>query len=410
MVLVFWLTLAFWSGARWLGEGKRRHALVFGVALGCACLTKGPVGLLPLLAIAIAVTLLGRWSKRALEDLGLAFIVLAGFHIVWLGLALSRHADLGWYLDAVRVVFDNELSERRHEGLLYVPEAIGVGFLPWTFLVPGAALALGRRWRTSWSSLLIPVLWAGLVLVIFGVFLSPRSVHFLPCYPALALLVAWAWSTASPRERWWMSGPLGVGVVVIAILGLAIAISPVTIGEYPRMTDLSRGLGFGIAVIAGAVTPAAFMLLRRERANEAAVLVSIGALLIMLALQIAAYTPGVNRAFPTKEVAARLAPALPEGASVAYLDRRFTTGLMFYLPSRPVEVPDVDALPRLVKKRHVALLLRHEELRVIGRGDVCLPTRTLLAEFFDGTLYVLADVNGAPANGPPCSQPEGTAW
>jgi len=406
MVLVFWMTLAFWSAARWLGEGERRHALVFGLALGGACLTKGPVGLIPLLAIVIAVTLFGRWSKRALVDLGLAVSVLAGFHAVWLGLALSQHADLGWYFDAVRAVFDNELSERRHEGLLYMPEAIGVGFLPWTFLVPGAALALGRRWQTSWRSLLIPVLWAGLVLVIFGVFLSPRSVHFLPCYPALALLLAWAWSTGSPSERWWMSGPFAVGVVAIVFLGLAIAVSPLTIGEYPRMTDLSRGFGFGVAVIAGVVAPGAFILLRRQRANEAAVMVSIGTLLIMLVVQITAYTPGVNRAFPTREVAARFAPALPQGASVAYLDRRFTTGLMFYLPSLPVEVPDMEALPGLVKDERVALLLRQEELRVIRRGDVCLPTRTLVAEFFDGTLYVLADVNGAPAEPSRCSRRE----
>ncbi len=409
MVLVFWMTLAFWSAACWLDEGKRRHALVFGLALGCACLTKGPVGLVPLLAVVVAVTLLGRWSRRALTDIGLAVAFLVGLHVVWLGLAASGNADVGRYFEAVIAVFGNEMTERRHSDILYVPEAIGVGFLPWTLLVPGAVLILGRRWRTSWRLLLTPLLWAGLVLVIFGVFLSPRSVHFLPCYPALALLIAWAWATCSARERRWMSVPLAVGVMVIVVGGVVIAISPMTIGTLPRLTDLNRGLGLGMAAIAGAVAPGAWMLLRRHRANEAAMAVSVGSLLVMLLLQVAAYTPGVNRAYPTREVAARLAAALPNGAPVGYLDRKFTTGLMFYLPSQPVELPNVEALRGLVGDRHVALLLKQDELLFIRRRDACLPTRTLRAEVFRGDLYVLADVNGTPADGPPCRNESASA-
>src|SRR5262249_40923743 len=126
--------------------------------------------------------------------------------------------------------------------------------------------------------------------------------------------------------------------------------------------------------------------------------VSVGTLFVMLIIHIDAYTPGVNRAYPTREVAAQLAAALPDGEPVAYFDRKFTTGLMFYLGSRPIEVPNEEALPDLVGDRHVALLMTHHELRFIRARHACLTVRPLRMEAVGGDLYVLADVEASPAS------------
>jgi hypothetical protein len=87
---------------------------------------------------------------------------------------------------------------------------------------------------------------------------------------------------------------------------------------------------------------------------------------------------------------------LPPSLPVAYLDRKFTTGLMFYLPQRPLEVAGVGALRGLVDQPRLLALLLHTEMLFINRA-VCLPTRPLREESIFGDQYFLVDFNGAPA-------------
>lgn len=404
MALVFWITLAFWSAMRWFDEGKRCHALVLGLASGCGCLTKGPLGLLPLGALMVALVLLGRWRRRTLVDLGLALSLSVTPAIVWLGLAASTQAGVGRYVEAVVAKFGDEVSEHRHRAFLATAEAIGMGFLPWTLLVPGALLILLRTWRTSWRILLLPLLWVVLVLLIFTMFISPRAAHFLPMYPALAILVARAWSTCSASQRRWMSIPLAVGAVTVLVVGLVIAVSPMTIGTPSDIKVLGRELGLGITAVAGSVSGGALLLARRQRPHEVAVLVGVGALLVTLLLQIRVYTPRANRTFPTREVAARLAAGLAPSAQVAYLDRKFTTGIMFYMPQRPVELPETDALRGWIAGRPTVVLLPYNEVVLVNR-DMCLPLRPLREESIFGERYVLADFTGAPAGRCPERRP-----
>jgi 4-amino-4-deoxy-L-arabinose transferase-like glycosyltransferase len=396
MLLVLWLTWGLSSGMRWLDEGRRRDALVLGLALGLGCLTKGPVGLAPLGALLVALTLLGRWSRRAAADLGLTLAVAALLPAVWLGLAASAQGGVHAYLVAVVANVADEVRVFRSHRTLFVAEAIGTGFLPWTPLLPGALLVLVRAGRTSWRALLLPVLWAAFILVVFTAVISPRAVHFLPIYPALAVLVSWAWSSASDRERRWMIVPLGLTVLSLAAVGLFLIVSPLAIEWNRRTTVLGRGLGVAIVALAVAAALGGVALLRRRRVEAVPIVVAAGALIVLIALEVTVYTPRANRAHPTREAAARFSAAAPPQAEIAYLDRKFSTGLVFYLRQRPVEVLEMSELRDLVSRPGARVLVPFEEMLFIN-GGVCLPTRAVAEERVFGDRYVLLDFEGEPA-------------
>jgi 4-amino-4-deoxy-L-arabinose transferase-like glycosyltransferase len=396
MLVVFWIALGFWSGLHWLERGRRYHAVLLALALGFGCLTKGPVALLPLAAVVIALGVPGAWSPRRLADLALVVGIAAALPLTWLGLAAGAHESFGTYARAVFTTVASDVAVRRPHHPLYALEVLGVGFLPWTVVVPGALLVLVRSWKRAWRTLLLPLLWAALVIVVLAAVLSPRDAHFLPIYPALALLVAWAWSSCSPRERPWMAVPLGLAVLALVGVGAFLALSPRAIESAKRVTVLGRGPAVAMAALGAAAGLGALALARRRRAQAAAVALAAGALGVLMVVEVAIDTPRANRSYPTREVAARLAAVLPPEAEVAYFDRKFSTGLVFYLRQRPVEVLGMPALRALASRPGSHALLPIAEM-VFAHGAVCLPTRTLREERVFGEPYVLVDFGGLPA-------------
>lgn len=394
MLLVLWLTLGFWSAQRWLDAGKRRHVVVFGLALGLGCLTKGPVGLAPLGALIVALALFRRWSRRDVADLGLALALAVALPVAWLGLAASAHAGVNEYLKVVVANLATEVRALRHQHPLFAAEAIGVGFLPWTLVLPGAVAVLVRRWRASWRVLVLPLLWVGGVLVPFTLFISPRAVHFLPIYPALALCVAWAWSAGSIQERRWMTYPLVLAVIAFAVAAVGLAIRPLTIESNGHLTVFSRAVGIGVAVIAGAAGLGVAALVRRRRTDAVPVVVGAGALLAMVLLHVTVYTPRVNRAYPTREVAARFVAMLPEGAQLEYVDLRFSTALMFYVQKRPIARPWVTAISDPADHPRRYAVIPHDVMALLWGECPRLP-QPLREETIFGGRYVLLDLQKA---------------
>ena len=394
MLLVLWLTVSLWSAMRWLDEGARRHVLLLGLALGLGYLTKGPIGLAPLGVLVVALAFLRRWSRRVLADIGRAAALAVALPGAWLALAAGVGGGVPDYLSVVIANFANEVSVLRDRHAFFAAEAIGVGFLPWTLLLPGALLVLVRRWRTSWRALLLPLLWAVFFLVVFTVFISPREVYFLPIYPALAILVASAWSACSVPERRWMMYPLAVALAAVVVAGVGLTIWPLAIESPKRITVLGRAVGMASAAIAGAAGLAAVALRARRRVDAVPVAVGAGALLLFVLLHVTVYTPGVNRAYPTREVAARFAAKLPPGAEVAYVDLKFSTALMFYLQHRPVELLKLRAITDLAPHPQRYALILHEQMTWLIRKQ-CSPPLPLGEETVLGGRYVLLSLNGA---------------
>jgi 4-amino-4-deoxy-L-arabinose transferase-like glycosyltransferase len=400
MVLLACLTLAFWSGLAWLDEGRRRHAAVLGVALGLGCLTKGPVGLAPLGILVLALVLLRCRPRRALADLGLALALALALPAAWLGLAVAAKANVGPYLEAVVARFLVEVRVTREHYPLFAAEAIGIGFLPWTPALIAALVILARRWRASWRALVLPLLWAASVVVTFTLVISPRVVYFLPIFPPLALLVGWAWTACADQDRRWMLYALMASVAVFILAGVELALWPLTIDWKRHVTVLSRGFGSTLAVVAASAGIGLIVLWRRRRTDLAPLVVAVAALVVLMIIQIVVRAPRSNLAFPTREVAARFAAALPPEAEVAYMDLKLSTALMFYTPRPRVEWSATPPDLEMAEHPRRYALLPSEIVTSVWKewGDCSLPPPLREATLF-GSRYLL--VKGSDAR-PTC--------
>ena len=387
-LLALFITLAFWSLARWLDGGRRVDALLFGIWVGLGVLTKGPAALLPVAAGALALLCLrGRWPGRA-WDLALGLACGGGVLLLWVGIAAARAPDFGRYAAGLVPLIAQEMG-RRAQHRLYGAGVVALGFLPWSLLLPGVLVLLVRFWRDARRPLLLPLVWAGVVLVVFTIIISPREVYLLPMFPALALLVGWAWHTAPPRARWWLVAPLGVGLGVLAAAGVAVTLAPQAIVVHGVPVPLPRWFGTAAAVAAGGLGGAAYFLLRRGRPATATTVLASGTLALLLVGEVFLQTPVFNRVYPVRPTAERFHGALPPDAEVAFVDLKHVTALVFYLPRRTVQLPSLEAIRDLDPARRVYLLLPELEFAAV-QGTMRLPVRRVDDVEMDGTVYVLA--------------------
>jgi 4-amino-4-deoxy-L-arabinose transferase-like glycosyltransferase len=393
-LVVLWITLAFWSLGRWRAEPRPRDAALFGLWLGLGLLTKGPIALVPLAAAVVAGVTAPAPAARRVRHCGLALGVALVTLLAWLGLAAGTTPAFAGYVDAVAATLSEEVTARAPRSYGYVVRTVLTGFLPWSVALPVVAAILLRAGRRA-AGVRLPLVWAAIVLGVFGVLVSHREVHFLPVYPALALLTGWAWTTASAADRRWL---LAAGLAVIAGgaaagIALALRLSPLVVHGVPMVA--APGIGGALVILAAAIAVGGAWLARRGHQAALAVLGCAGALAFLLVTEVAIDTPSANRALPTREIAARFAARLPAGADVAYLDRRFVTALLFYLPTRGRELPRMDLVRPLLDRPNLHALVLHAEA-VAMANSMCLPVRVLHQETLARVDYVLVDFQGPP--------------
>jgi 4-amino-4-deoxy-L-arabinose transferase-like glycosyltransferase len=391
-LLVLWITLAFWSLGRWRAEQRAGDAALFGLWLGLGLLTKGPIALVPLIAAAVAGAVSATPFRQRAAHLAVAMGIAVAAVLAWLGLAALTPAFAG-YVDAMTASFAEEVAARPPRSYGYAAGSVLSGFLPWSVALPVVAVMVARAGPTVGRTLLLPVTWAVVVLGVFGVLVSPREAYFLPAYPALALLTGWAWTAASPLARRWL---LAAGTIVVAggggaALVLALQRHPLVVHDVPVL--VAPGVAATLFAMALALALGGAWLARHDRRVALAIAGGAAALVFLVVTEIAVGTPAANRFLPTREAAARFAARLPAGAEVTYLDRRFVTALMFYLPTRGHELRSMDLVRPLLGRPHLHALVVHAEA-VAMANSMCLPVRVLHRETLDGVAYVLVDFEG----------------
>ena len=198
-------TLAMWCfvEARFGPEGLARRWIVgMWAAFALAFLTKGPPGLLPLLAV-VAFELLTRGTRRPSAFHWSGLLVFVAIALPWYLVVVTRNPGLLQYFLGSEVVGRVASNEFGRHGewygwiTIYGPTLL-LGTLPWTFAILRWARTLPasvRGWRTregraADAAGLLLALWLLLPLLVFCASRSRLPLYVLPLAVPLAVLAA----------------------------------------------------------------------------------------------------------------------------------------------------------------------------------------------------------------------------
>ncbi|MGD0573031.1 MAG: glycosyltransferase family 39 protein [Sedimentisphaerales bacterium] len=297
--LVDGITLPFIVGAMAifvsrLGEKIRAiDAGAMGVLIGLGMLAKGPLGLLPVFVIIVAI-----WFGR--ENTGgfirnflwvcLAVVIAAGIFLLW-AIPANRAADGELY----RVFFGKHIVGRAlspmegHGGnfllyLPYYPAIMVAGFFPWVIFLPGAfSASLGKRIGNAGARNIL-LSWIIVTVVLMTIAATKLPHYILFAWPAMAVMtgatiVASGQNILSEHDRKWLRG----GVWFLGPVGLGIAASLIGIGYFTKSEGLiTPGLICG--AIALAMTITCCYLQVREKFDGTAKIILAGVLILIIPL------------------------------------------------------------------------------------------------------------------------------
>ncbi len=264
--LALFLALAFYAYLRYRQHGRTREAVLAGLWVAFAVLTKGIVGL-AVFGLIVGADLLvarrrsdasGRWRWTQVAVGAAAFLIIAA---PWFVIGTIRQGtpfvDTFFLRGSLGV---GRFFSQRIPGiplwqatLAYVPGLV-IGMLPWTGLLPAAVRAGWRSLRAGPPSLRLCGLWAILYFLLLSLSTTDRVIRYLlPIYPPLAVLGAHvlAHSIDEPRRlRAAAVFALMIGIPVMFAGGWWMAIRfPQEFRLYLPIA-LPFALGFALAVVA----------------------------------------------------------------------------------------------------------------------------------------------------------------
>jgi len=192
-ILAFWTTLAlllFHIGYTRAEKGKR-YVLGAYVAMGCALLTKGPVGLIvPLASMLLFVLARKEFSRIKDLHIGKGLVIAVGIIAAW----LIPACIMGGTEYTQNILFKQTLgrtveSFAHKEPFYFYLIGFPIDFLPWSLFVPAAALYFWK-YRSRNKDILLPLVWFVFTFTMFTLVSGKRNLYLLPLYPAAAMLMA----------------------------------------------------------------------------------------------------------------------------------------------------------------------------------------------------------------------------
>ncbi len=223
------------------GGDARNWYLGMWLAWGLAFMTKGPPGLLPLVAMTAMFVIHDRTRLRALYPLaGVLLFVVVGFS--WFAIIVAQQPDrLGHFLGYE--VYGRVFTSAQHRNpqwygafRVYVPVLLA-GTLPWLVVAIIAAGGLGNVWQALRKRMherdpqwLLLAYWLLVPLTVFFFARSRLDLYVLPLFVPLALIMA------RPLSRWrgleGRRGPLLIGSTAAVLLALK-----ATVAYWPSNRD-----------------------------------------------------------------------------------------------------------------------------------------------------------------------------
>ena len=216
-LFIFCLTLAlygFLRDAERPDRGRTRF-LLFYVGAALAVLAKGFIGVVfPVLIVGIALVVVRRLGWCELNFLRGA-VLFAAIAVPWHVLVAWRSPGLFdfYVVDNHLLRFLNARRYMEDDVPSSTPAFLLATFL-WAF--PWSVFALARRHRdrspqAAWRPLVI--IWLVSIVGLFALSRFKHEYYALPAFPALAVLVGAAWTSARDIGRWLVVGLVGCSIV-----------------------------------------------------------------------------------------------------------------------------------------------------------------------------------------------------
>lgn len=349
MLLTAFIVLALYQLFKWCECGTRGFPWLAIVFMGCATLTKGPVGIiLPCLVAGVYLLIRGMNFFKAFFKLLLVAVVSCVIPAVWYYAAWRQGGD--GFLDLVIEEnfsrFAGKMSYESHEEpLWYNFVTVAAGYIPYTLLALFSLFMLRygaakkcftaphwwKRFRNYIKEMddtrLYSLLSIVLIFVFYCVPKSKRSVYLLPIYPFIAYFLAEyiVWLSKKGRKAlsaygWTLSG--------LALL-LTFAFGAVALGLVPETIFHGRHAAENVScllalenmpltivsVISIALAPAVaiyFMISCRGGGMKTAWCSVALAFAIFVALD-GAYQPAVLNAKSDRTMASEIGAIVPSG-------------------------------------------------------------------------------------------------
>ena len=255
MTLTLFITAAFVFFRLGHVEGKPGYLLLFWASMACATLTKGPIGLiLPMGAIGLFILMTRRFDLIANSKPVSGGLVYLAITLPWFMIVSMRNPGFFSFFFIDQNLLRYTVSHEHNQPIFYFLVVILAGALPWTFLFPSAVKELWKN-RASHDALYIAV-WFAFVLGFFSLSSSKLATYVLPCFPPLALFMAYAFHHTPARARM----PLALAGALWAFLGATLMVLPVMVskGIVPLSANgieplLHSGTMMGAIILAGAI-------------------------------------------------------------------------------------------------------------------------------------------------------------
>lgn len=262
--------------AEWESRQRNLYLLACGAFCAGAFLTKGFLGLVIPVLVAVPYLLLMRQWRPVLVSGWIPILTAACLIAPWAVWVHLREPDFWHYFFWIEHIQrflgdDAQHAESFWYFFIYTPLAA----LPWIWTLPAAIVGL-RKQPGERSFLLYLACWAVLPFLFFSASRGKLMTYVLPCFPALSILLAIGIENylSSGRRRLWQ---LGAGVVAFvmftALIALVLAQTAV-FGDSPYGPDELLKLGFVVTCLAagvGAMVIAAWSALPMQRLSATTV-------------------------------------------------------------------------------------------------------------------------------------------
>ncbi len=362
--LTLFLALAFYAYLRYRTTGAAAHAVLAGLWVALAVLTKGVVGLGIFGVIAGPDVLMSRrrsgehWHWGHVAAGATIFMAVAA---PWFVVGAIRQGTP--FIDTfflkgnsgVGRLFSPRISALPPLWVIpisYVPSLI-VGMLPWTGLLPGAIREGWRNIRTGPAPLRLCGLWAGLYFL-FVTFAATDKLYryLLPVYPPLAVLAAPVLLRALDEPR-----RLRVAAMTALLIGVPLMIAGAwwIAVQFPEDVRLLVPVGLPVITVCGLAVAAFAAAAIGGRARMAVALVSVGVLTAYAVCEwtLARYWDGI---WPWPRVGATIDRLYRPGDRVV-IYKYPDAFLAYFAEARVEEVNEPIVLARLWRQGRVFVVL-----------------------------------------------------